>query len=1365
MLGKTLGAVSKTKQAAASAVGKTLTSASAAIGLDGGDEDLKKKVEKEMKMMSYLKPRVTEDVTQLEKVCLEIMDQLDYDGDGNIVVQEILAVAEMMETKHENKEMKEFMVFLKNHPRWGDVEQFWADLSEGFEIEREEFVDASQLLLARFTKQQQMARAMDAHMSTEQRCEKVFSQLDVQMSGGIGLNELIPMSGERMEDADSNLAKFKIPLNYIKEIRIDAARTSGAGEEQRQTVRFQVQPDFENSPEWRLVKKGLSPDWEPNTNFEYLQVAMVPQYLDMWKQVIKDCGMDTVQEFIRFYQGSTMEHPKLDGVYMRSGQGTQRWPDGKTYQGAWDNHVYEGEGMLYNDYEDMASEVKSIYTGSWKHGKRHGFGIMRWEQDNSDRARKTFGDRQFSGVRKIYEGEFMYDLFHGEGKMRLEKAVAQSLRTMDHQGLSPGRVPLPNMDPGYILSFDGQWEADWYMTDEEAREISPLYDNLHQKVEDELGRMVGQRDLKFDTLTKLEMQKNDQRFARYFSLDPMDVQSAGDPLPDLALAYYQSKGGDANHMKEGSAVYADFTEYQGFYERGVPHGRGQMTQFDHKDGKKGAPLAGYTGYWQNGKFHGKGTYTTSDGLKYEGDFAENLRHGWGVETADEKLAPKLGYSKYEGEWQNGQFHGKGELTYGDPVGGMGRVVFKGTFVEGKRTGIGRVFNVKDDHLKLLCRFEHDKIITSKKDEEYAWVCFDRRTQDAAGPGKFFYGVLGQDGELGTWGTMYSARAANDPEFMECVREGKPYKKENPEDENVKYLLYHGQWKGSVPDGFGVQHFEGAQLLFEKNPMHQSHGGTYTGDFLKGKRHGRGVWKTLGGNWEFRPISNEDVPNWENDLMHGIGIVEDSEHVHENVIYTKGKCQMPFTELGPPKTGFESAAFTDVLPQASRKRIYVTPLPTTEDPEAEKALPEKNNPIWALLKGFGQKLDKQEDEGWEALDVRHELAFLRATALSMGHSYQAMTRMNSAASALTMRSMPTTAAGAEPTAAALVREPTDLYLPEEDVLIKGGTGENEVINGVYFKLMHTFGVKAFKMVKQVGFYSTPAVRYLYWDHVTSTWTISPKPLVGVCLTPGCAFAQEDNTEHPSMVTKPWYVWHGHSGELLAAGEEIKEEEGEQKGGFTFRSLMGPPAPVDKIVAKSIVGFQVQGNQDKLGKIGMGLMLRIPLTIFGRPVYEYEGGGQYLYFHRKEADGVTFTELSKGQDADLEEFGAGIEPTPEKLYENEGCWVIATDMGATLDSPDCYAFVEDTAVTPDQITRIWQVRLKDKLEANEELRFVAQEWSHEGTLQAMVDKAEKEKAEKEVAEEEEKEEKEEKDPKAKDGKAKDGKAKDGKDGKKK
>ena len=30
----------------------------------------------------------------------------------------------------------------------------------------------------------------------------------------------------------------------------------------------------------------------------------------------------------------------------------------------------------------------------------------------------------------------------------------------------------------FILSFEGEWASDWYITDEEARKNSPLYDNL-----------------------------------------------------------------------------------------------------------------------------------------------------------------------------------------------------------------------------------------------------------------------------------------------------------------------------------------------------------------------------------------------------------------------------------------------------------------------------------------------------------------------------------------------------------------------------------------------------------------------------------------------------------------------------------------------------------------------------------------------------------------------------------------------------------------------------------------------------------------------------------------------------------------------
>ncbi|CAJ1422410.1 unnamed protein product, partial [Effrenium voratum] len=79
--------------------------------------------------------------------------------------------------------------------------------------------------------------------------------------------------------------------------------------------------------------------------------------------------------------------------------------------------------------------------------------------------------------------------------------------------------------------------------------------------------------------------------------------------------------------------YADFTEYEGEYYRGVPHGYGKMVQYDHQDGKKveGKWLARYEGEWKDGKFHGKGLYETADGLKYTGQFANNLRDGDGIE--------------------------------------------------------------------------------------------------------------------------------------------------------------------------------------------------------------------------------------------------------------------------------------------------------------------------------------------------------------------------------------------------------------------------------------------------------------------------------------------------------------------------------------------------------------------------------------------------------------------------------------------------------------------------------------------------------------------------------------------------------------
>eukprot|EP00439_Symbiodinium_sp_Y106_P031088 s3498_g3.t1 len=149
-----------------------------------------------------------------------------------------------------------------------------------------------------------------------------------------------------------------------------------------------------------------------------------------------------------------------------------------------------------------------------------------------------------------------------------------------------------------------------------GKQFSPLYENLHPMRD---GR--AQRDLKLNEVNSAHMKKKDQKFTRYFGPDPLGVQAAGDPLPDLALAFYQTKAGDAKHMSNGTATYADFTVYEGEMKNGFPDGFGKMTQFDHEGGNKGKQVAYYEGHWQNGKFHGKGKYKTADGLVYTGEWA------------------------------------------------------------------------------------------------------------------------------------------------------------------------------------------------------------------------------------------------------------------------------------------------------------------------------------------------------------------------------------------------------------------------------------------------------------------------------------------------------------------------------------------------------------------------------------------------------------------------------------------------------------------------------------------------------------------------------------------------------------------------
>jgi hypothetical protein len=79
----------------------------------------------------------------------------------------------------------------------------------------------------------------------------------------------------------------------------------------------------------------------------------------------------------------------------------------------------------------------------------------------------------------------------------------------------------------------------------------------------------------------------------------------------------------------------------------------------------------YEGAFENGHYHGKGQLTLPDGRKYVGEFSKGLRNGYG------NYAWPNG-SSYNGNWKDGKQHGLG--VYTDDKGAR----FEGEFFEGKK---------------------------------------------------------------------------------------------------------------------------------------------------------------------------------------------------------------------------------------------------------------------------------------------------------------------------------------------------------------------------------------------------------------------------------------------------------------------------------------------------------------------------------------------------------------------------------------------------------------------------------------------------------------------------------------------------------
>ncbi|GLV42379.1 uncharacterized protein CBL_03116 [Carabus blaptoides fortunei] len=167
-------------------------------------------------------------------------------------------------------------------------------------------------------------------------------------------------------------------------------------------------------------------------------------------------------------------------------------------------------------------------------------------------------------------------------------------------------------------------------------------------------------------------------------------------------------------------------------------------------------------------------------------------------------------SKYIGEFCNGQITGNGSMHFSDMS------YYTGDFYNGYRHG-------------------HGSMIMTESPQVYngSWYCGQRN-----GDGWMLF-------DLGNW---------YEGEWKDGSMHG--YGMRHYASGNI----YYGEWENGIRHGQGV-------AIFENNDF-------YTGNWMKGKRNGYGeyTWKGFLNKTFSFPPENKYMGSWENNLMHGVGIM-------------------------------------------------------------------------------------------------------------------------------------------------------------------------------------------------------------------------------------------------------------------------------------------------------------------------------------------------------------------------------------------------------------------------------------------------------------------------------------------------------------
>lgn len=163
------------------------------------------------------------------------------------------------------------------------------------------------------------------------------------------------------------------------------------------------------------------------------------------------------------------------------------------------------------------------------------------------------------------------------------------------------------------------------------------------------------------------------------------------------------KTGEMLHMAEGEVKYADDTLYTGQLKMGRPHGKGALVNRLGEDDNY-EKIFTYDGEFDQGERHGEGKLTYHYiGITYKGQWKQGKKHGKGKQSVSDDQVEEYGYKEYDGEWIENRRHGEGKMTLPTSV------IYEGPFENNHRMGVGMLLPPKDEHhAPVKVRYDNPK---------------------------------------------------------------------------------------------------------------------------------------------------------------------------------------------------------------------------------------------------------------------------------------------------------------------------------------------------------------------------------------------------------------------------------------------------------------------------------------------------------------------------------------------------------------------------------------------------------------------------------------------------------------------------------